>query len=1116
MAKKTQSNISPKIACEESKDLDLKNLDLNKHIFIEASAGTGKTYTITRIYLKHILEKEIDYKKIILLTFTTKATQEMLLRVRELIQQGLKEKKLDFLKNENLNDKQIKCLKNMLKHFDQLRISTIHSFCKSLLNEYPFELNLPSNTEIIDNNEEIIREIILNLFLNKKNNSTDVEIDLEKLSQSIDFNKLLKYINRFISESARRENIQINFIEEKITLKDILNKNFKSVKDETLKELINLFYFIYEQLGKYKKFHGIFTYDDLILHLYNALKDNHSFKKQMQNLFQVCIVDEFQDTDPYQWEIFKSLFLEKENNKLIVVGDFKQSIYGFRGADIYTYWNAKDYLKNESKKKDNTNFLSLNTNYRSTKEFIEVSNNFMKDLKDLVETIDINDEVKSKFKIESIKPPQIQLTEENQNIYSYYKPINFIEVEGDNADNCRGDLSIKIVKTIKDLIHKEVKVYTKNESDKNAIRTIKYSDIAILVRGQEEAKFITPILKKNNIPFIDYLKDNVFSTLEASAIQLLLEYLANPNDSKIKKRFITYYFLEIPYTDISKIEEYYSKIQSTISDWTKYLSQNNWYQLFYKVIEDTKLYYKYLALPDYERKITNYEHIIEILVELATKNHYGPIELYEEFKQLKENQEDQDKYNIRLESEEDKIHILTMHKSKGLEFPVVFILGWFNYQTPRTGDNDNYKFYDHTSNDKLWNICFFYQNTNESKSKSIKKLIREEYFFEEFRLFYVAITRAKSYLFLPKYPEKGYGDFSFMGFLYNIAKEIFNNNEKSANYKLIKYDDKNAITQDSVNPPKEDSKKIDSKQNNEITNIIEIFEHLKKIESISYNEKRYTLNSYSSLTGNIYSTMNEQDYDEIEERREIQNIEYTTEPTQSKSLTKFDEYFKSGAKTGSFIHKIFEKINFKDFKDVKDDATKKALLNKYKNLFNYYNQFYSIYEDNQNKETFYKFLIDFLCIILNNKINHEFSLSEINPEYTKKEIGFLIQDIHPIKEFEPLLNNNFFTGNLDLFFEHNNKYYLLDYKTSTLNDYSKESLREFTENHYKIQYLLYSYALYLWLNQVKNHSLEEKLPGGIIYYYLRGYKESTKGIYYKEFDDFKTIYNKIKEYLKNN
>ena len=1030
---------------------DISSINLDQHIFIEASAGTGKTYTITRIFIRYILEKRIDYRKIILLTFTKKATQEMLMRVRELIETGIKEKQLDFLKNPKLSNEQIETLQEMIKYFDQLNISTIHSFCQSLLNEYPYELNIPSATELIDDYESYIEEILVNLLIQAENIGFDRDF-IQKKS----FEEIFTYTKIFIKEIKKREEIIIDFIDvdESILSREIFKNNFNKIYKEDYKELLKLLKYVYEELNKSMKYKGIFTYDDLILHLYNALKDNNNFRKKLQNEFQVCIVDEFQDTDPYQWRIFEWIFVENPSNRLVVVGDPKQSIYGFRGADFYAYENAKKQLN------DKANFYKLEISYRSTPEFIELSNKFFE--KNINNN---NNKYSFPIKYYELKPSYQNKT----NIYHKYHPINFIEIGSENAGDARNELSKKITAIIQDLVENH-QIYDKKEEE---LRKIKYSDVAILVRSNKtDGDVISNLLKLKNIPFINYIKNSVFNSNEAYAMEFLLKFLAE-GDSKSLKRFIVYYFIDIPYTDLSKIEEYYSKIYESISSWKNLLEQKKWYKLFYKIIEDTKLYYKFLAFPDYERKITNFEHIIEILVEAATKNHYGPIELYNYFKELKESEA----HNTRLESEENKVHLLTMHSSKGLEFPIVFLMGWFNDKNPSVGMNYNYKFYDIEK--KYWNVCFFYNN---NKPVDIKNEIIKETFFEELRLLYVAFTRAQSYVFLPKYEKSNMKDF-----IANIAKE------QEFEATILKEIPSTVGKKRSI-------RRIDSPIPQKFS-IAELLEQTKQIDSIPYNEKRFVLNSYTSLTKYTPPTLEESDYDI--------DIEENTSQETSKIETEFDQYFKAGTKTGIFIHKLFEKIDFNDFKT---PINKDYLLKKYKNLFRYFNNIYSIYTE-EDLEPFYEYLVDFLEETLNHKINDEFALCEIQQDFLKKEIGFLIQDIKPLKEFAPIIERNFFTGNLDLFFEHNNKFYLLDYKTNKLNSYDLSTLKNFTETHYKIQYLLYSYALYLWLNQIKKINLKEKLPGGIIYYYVRGYKEPTKGIYYQDFYTFEEIHKQLKEIL---
>lgn len=1057
---------------------DISHIDLDKSIFIEASAGTGKTYTITRLFLRYVLEKEVDFRNIILLTFTKKATEEMLTRIRELIQNALLKKELDFIKNQKLNKKQLETLNDILNYFDQLRIATIHSFCKSLINEYPFELNLPSNIELLTDNSEIINDILLNLIIN--NNNITIYQHLKKVLSQLNFSILNQYIHRFISEANKRENFILNFLEEQISFKDIL-ENFDTEKEHLnlSKDLIIVMKYVYEELNHYKKFNGKFTYDDIIIHLYNALKNNLSFRKTMQDKFQIGIIDEFQDTDPYQWQIFSWIFLESSKNKLVVVGDPKQSIYGFRGADIYTYIKAKNELKY-------ANFYTLTNNFRSTKEFIQninlyfkscLNHNSIETIKNNVEYIDIHSR---------IEIPEFHL----QDIYQQYAPINFIELDTNkHVDELRLEYAKKITAIIIEMIQKKYKIYA---GEKEKIKTIAFSDIAILTRSYEDIKYILQEFKKNEIPFTDHSKLSIFQTLESYTIQLLLEYFADPQNPVNKKQFITYYFLDVPYTNIETIENLYPEILQKLSYWNELLEKRNWYTLFYKIIEDTRLYYKYLALPDYERKITNFEHLIEILVELATKNHLGSLELYKEFMYLKETSNREELYYQRLESQENKVQILTMHSSKGLEFPVVFLSGWYNKNQISVGDSDNYKFYSQNSNyDKIWNICFF--KLTETKDEDLKNRIRSEALFEDFRLLYVACTRARTFLFLPFYKlsPKNEKKYSMSLFLSNIPDEFPIIREiKTINTSSVAFN----------------TNKEENTSTNSYKDIHSLIEKIEVLENIPYEKKRYQLNSYSSLTKNQLSILDEMDYDET----------FLFEEELIKKPTEFDMFFKPGTNTGNFIHKIFEKIDFYDFKDTLTNEKKNNLIQKYKGLFKYYNLIYSIYDEKES-EIFFNFFIDFIYKIINIKINHKFSLADLKEDLIKKEISFLIQDLSMISGFEPIMNNNFFTGTMDLFFEHEENYYLLDYKTTLQPSYDFETLKAYTEKEYKVQYLIYSYALYLWLKNIKkDFSLEKKLPGGIIYFYLRGYMQESKGIFYREFDTFTDIYHQLKQILNKN
>lgn len=1038
---------------------DIKQISLDKSLFIEASAGTGKTYTIIRLFFRYILEREIDFRKILLVTFTKKATEEMLNRIYELASDLILKKNFDFL-NLNSLDNKIQILEDLLKNFDQINVSTIHSFCRGILRDYPFELNLPSNVEIVDSEKPILEKIFFDFIFNY--DSKKANYNLDSFFQKSALQKLKLYLERFILESQSRIDFILDFLElgdcEFSVTSNKQNCQRNNLNEE-IKPIVNFFYYIKEEIQNYKKYNEVFTYNDLITQLYFALsKKDENFKKRLQNTFQIGIIDEFQDTDPYQWEIFKAIFLENKENQLVVVGDPKQAIYGFRGADIYTYFEAKKYYQ-----KKHYTILSLNKNYRSKKTFVENLNKLMKEAFSEIKQIKNIDN----FEYSDVEPSSEK--EQNKKECKIQYGIKLIQVEGDKVDSARKAYGEIIVKTIQYLI-------------KNC--DYKYSDIAILYRGEEDIKPIKEVLLKREIPFTDYAQNSVFQTLEANAIEYLLEFLAYPEDLKARKKFLVYYFIDIPYAKIEELDKQYSIIQEKIGNWKKLLEERNWLKLFYKILEDTKFLYRYFAMPDFERRIANWEHIIEILIQIATQKQLGALELYKEFLNLKLSSDEE--YSLRLESDEDKIHLMTIHKSKGLEFPVVFVSGWYDTKAPSVGDNSNFKYYD-----SKWHICFFYDQKGKENE------IRNEHIFEEFRLFYVAITRAKD-LAICVYPDINSKKSKILGsyFLKNAEGELFFS-DLSKEIEEMENQTESLVKEDH----KEEAKNI-----NDIYK--DIYEEVLNYAKIEYDKRRYKLHSYSSLTKKeTFSELEERDFDQI----------IKEEITQIPPKTDFDKYLPYGNKTGIFIHKVFEMISFKHFHNY--DSEKESIKNKYKKIIEYHRKLNSISIKESELNNFYDFLFDFINEILNIQFNIQidnFCLKDIDSTKTKKEIGFLIQNLKARDIINQIIKqDSFITGNLDLFFEHNDKFYLLDYKTSVLPNYEQNTLKDYTEKHYKIQYLLYSYALYLWLNSIgKIKKEKEKLPGGIIYFYLRGYKDqNSRGVYFQEFLTFKAIEKELKNTL---
>ncbi|EMP08576.1 UvrD/REP helicase N-terminal domain protein [Leptospira interrogans serovar Pyrogenes str. 200701872] len=303
-----------------------------KSSFIEASAGTGKTYTIMEIVIDLILEHKIPLTQILILTYTEKAAGELKERLRKkLISSGLTKE---------------------ARELDQVTISTIHGFCNTILKEYPVETETHTNWILTDALER------LNIALYKlQHEEWNSWVDPEKLEDFILSSKYrFKKENILISASKLLSGKKYEYSNETTTMtsETFLQKTALIIADMVLKEF---------------KTSEWMSYDQMILKTRDSL-ENSRLRKALQSRYRVGILDEFQDTDGAQYEIFKRLFLESNDDRaLYLIGDPKQSIYGFRGADIGIYLQAKEELK-----KHKAEEISLNVNYRSVPELIRAYN----------------------------------------------------------------------------------------------------------------------------------------------------------------------------------------------------------------------------------------------------------------------------------------------------------------------------------------------------------------------------------------------------------------------------------------------------------------------------------------------------------------------------------------------------------------------------------------------------------------------------------------------------------------------------------------------------------------------------------------------------------------------
>ncbi|MBS0628669.1 MAG: UvrD-helicase domain-containing protein [Verrucomicrobia bacterium] len=284
-------------------------LNIFQNTFLEASAGTGKTFAIEHLVIRLLLESKepIQLKEILAVTFTKDAAHEMKARIR---------KKLESLLPGN-NPR----VRQALANFDEIQVFTIHAFCHRMLTEFAFEARTPFQMNSPENLQEIRQVVIDFLRTGDKRFQTEISDLMKRCRYDLD-----QFVNRVLSSDSSEIGKECR---ERWRIKASRSDHF--------------------------------TFDDLLNKMETAL-DIPAFLDKVRAKYQAVIVDEFQDTDPVQWRIFEKLFLD--THLIYLVGDPKQSIYRFRNADIYTYMRAAEVLGADKK-------AYLDTNFRSTPQLID-------------------------------------------------------------------------------------------------------------------------------------------------------------------------------------------------------------------------------------------------------------------------------------------------------------------------------------------------------------------------------------------------------------------------------------------------------------------------------------------------------------------------------------------------------------------------------------------------------------------------------------------------------------------------------------------------------------------------------------------------------------------------
>jgi ATP-dependent exoDNAse (exonuclease V) beta subunit len=784
----------------------------DKHIVIEASAGTGKTYTIEKMIPQFILGG-ISIEQIAVLTFTEKAAAELQDRIRKELLKSLE---------QNLHDSNKKnLLENSIENLPNASIGTIHHFCRGILKKHSLHLGFSSNfTEIRNAKKEI--ETYFTKFWNKieKDDSEElielirtigysqfknILIELTektggnkiKLIETPDNSSLEKYLSKLINildnynlpeelELTKKFHNSLfkNFYESlkyflnftpifftdkstpRVAIRKIIVNSYiteteydnliynilNSFRIKASSEIINsIFNYANEQIEDYNKYllsQDTITLDGLILNTRKLITEFPEIKKQIQKNLSYLILDECQDTNPIQIDLIMQLFSGLSKG-IILVGDPKQSIYRFRQADLNSYREAVDQLTNKK-------VIPLLVSYRSSKRLIDALNSIFphfENLSKIYYNVEASREDNNKN-----KPPLLLLGLDENNSPRTTKETG----EDYGAEDLREAATDEIIQAIKHITdNSDYLIEDKHITGDDKKRPIKFSDIAVLANTNNSLNKLQKAFSRHS-----YKSTLFYSHKIVQAISHLLHAVENPSDSaSIYKTLASDLFLipesvlyelseagELSYLFNSKFSEINTIYESLRKAHENRYTKDIAYTL-HEILRENQILEVLSIGFEGKRNLANIYHLSELLsyTQLTENLSFGEI-----VRNLKRDVENSVEQEMKLDSDKkdnsfNSVQLMTMHVSKGLEFPVCIL---FNLAAGKSSSKKTLYIGDSLLRQSPLSVDMKLTlgelgDVKTSEFEELKNKDDEELLQEKDRLLYVAFTRARDYLILP-------------------------------------------------------------------------------------------------------------------------------------------------------------------------------------------------------------------------------------------------------------------------------------------------------------------------------------------------------------------------------
>ncbi|MCL5255808.1 MAG: exodeoxyribonuclease V subunit beta [Gammaproteobacteria bacterium] len=1209
--------------------LDPLTFPLHGSRLIEASAGTGKTYTIAALFVRLVLkhgqsgqngqaetafERALQPKQILVMTFTRAATAELADRIRARLSEAatyfrhaehdssdkfLLELKQDCLATSGAGAlaTYARQLELAAQSMDEASVSTIHGWCQKMLTEHAFASGSLFDQDV-ETDEEDLQLAAAEDYFRHFVYGLEPELAEQVLTILQTPERLLRKVNRQLIDSqqgpntanfpslvdtyrqAEGENLAaVNDYREKyraiatrvheayLALPDSGNKGRKnaaqalyawvtgeaaqlslggdlkylnpadiekklageapeglailndlpddyavlkglSAKFESM-VLLHARDYLHGRINELKLRAAVMGHNDMLTRLRDALRgpNGADLAATIRQQYPIALVDEFQDTDPIQYEIFDRIYGIAKNDTstgIFLIGDPKQAIYSFRNADIFTYLQAREATAGRH--------YTLATNFRSATNMVAAIN-------DLFARSETNSE-RGAFLYPDIPFQQVAANGQKR---------EFRGLDGEPAAALQWQIGSEPVKTkgdyqrpaanyqanlIAQLLNSERAGFYHPDGQRTAVQP---SDIAVLVGNASEARLIRRELSLRGIRSV-YLSesDSVYAQAVAKDLLLIIQACAQPRDPQRVRAAIACRLLQLPLAELVLLQEDEQRWENMVDRFDGYhqlWEKRGVLALLHRILHEFSVP-KYLLANqrDGERQLADVLHIAELLQQ-ASAALDGMASLEDYFaEQVHEfsysggfgnggKRTNAESLQLRLESDQALVKVVTYHKSKGLQYPLVF-MPFAAYTTTEQHRIHFPKSYHDEQRQRhvAW---------DKSNADAVQR-ISDEILAEDLRKMYVALTRAEFATFVTL---QAVGDPNVNPLFYLLYGA--GDKRKVADYTEVFTDAEEAWKQAHTaiqSMPYENripyAAPVPSEQNLQAAKLPQ-----------DHRLERWWLASYSALQAGVemHAPQTTLEMNVLEEAQTAEvvlddDIETTVMPEQRTVFADHIHLLPKGAGPGTFLHNILEDAAELGFAEVagNEEARNELIQRRCRS------DFWQPYAPQLHEWLGVYLQSDFPLSAEGPSVRlADLTVYKAEPEFwfpahgvdvlqLDQLVASQIQQQFARPKLEKNTLNGMLKGFIDLVFEHEGKYYVADYKSNWLGEddsaYHFAALRDkILASRYDMQYVIYTYALHKLL-QVRlgaNYRYEEHV-GGVVYLFLRGHRADSRGAFYDQ------------------